>query len=375
MFDYSGNAPGCGSLHPCRPDLSAPPALRAETAPVSSKSEWDRLVEAAQSEGSLYIYSGAVPPEARAATQQAFKQRFGINIEYTAGSGSEVSQKFRFEHAAGLRIADIVQTGPASLINFIRPLNVTIPIEPLLVLPEVKDLSRWREGRYPFFDDEKHMFMMVLMASAYYVYNQDLVKKGEITLSTDIINPKWKGKIAMQDPSVSGGGSDWFTFTVTYILGTERGERFMRDLAKLEPIVTRDSRQLTEWVAREKYPIGIAPSVSMPVEFIRARAPISFAAVKEPRPLTPGGGVITTFKDSPHPNARKLYINWVLSKEGSTLYAPAHGYPSTRVDVPTEAFIPALIPAPGDVMLDQEYELKKGGMLKLAAEIFGSLRK
>ncbi len=339
------------------------------------KSDWDKLVEAARTEGTLNIYSGAVPPEARTAAQQAFKQKFGVNIEYTAGSGSEVSQKFKAEYAAGLRIADIVQTGATSLINYIRPLNVTIPIEPLLVLPEVKDRSKWRLGKYPFIDDEKHMFMIVLLANSYYVYNKNLVREGEITATPDVLNPKWKGKITMQDPSVTGNGSDWFSFTVTKVLGPERGEKFMRDLIKQDPVVTRDSRQLTEWVAREKYPIGIAPSMSMPVEFIRAGAPIAFAAVNEPRSLTPGGGVITTFKDSPHPNARTLYLNWVLSKEGSTIYAPAHGYPPTRVDVPTDAFIPALIPKPEDIMPDQEYELKKGQLLKLSGEIFGSLRK
>ncbi len=270
-------------------------------------------------------------------------------------------------------MVDLMSLGSTSLMNFIRPMNVTAPLEPLFLLPEIKDPSKWREGKLPFADDDKHMFMAVLLANSFYVANQS-VKEGEITKTSDLINPKWKGQIVIQDPSVSGNGSDWFAFVMTNILGPERGGQFMRELVNLQPVITRDSRQMTEWVARGKYQIGVAASVSTPVEFIKDGAPISFIRVKEPRTLSAGGGVIATFKDVPHPNARILYINWLLSKEGSTIYAPAYGYPSTRVDVPTEAFIPALVPAPGDVIPDQDYEIKKGELLKVAADLFGSLR-
>ncbi len=362
-------------------------ACGAATAPVSpaspgaaqkpaatQKSDWDKMVETARSEGTVAVYAGTIPAPMRTAVQEAFKQKYGINVEFTVAGGNEIAQKFKAETNAGLHLVDLMQLGSTSLTNFIQPMHVTVPIEPLLVLPDVIDPGKWREGKLPFADAERHMFMATLLANNFIVTNNEAVKESDITSTPDLLNPKWKGKIVIQDPGLAGNGNDWFSFTIINILGAEKGEAFMRNLVKQEPVLSRDSRQMTEWVARNKYSIAIAPSMSMAVEFIRNGAPISFARVKEPRSLSPGSGVISTFKEVPHPNAAKLYINWLLSKEGSTVFAPAYGYPSTRVDVPTDSFIPAMIPAPGDVIPDPDYELKKGELLKLAAEIFAGLR-
>ena len=83
-------------------------------------------------------------------------------------------------------------------------------------------------------------------------------------------------------------------------------------------------------------------------------------------------------KEAPHPNATKVFVNWLLSKEGSSLVAPAIGYPSARSDVPTDHFMPVLVPRPGDIRVEIEidgWSLTKGKMQRAAAELFGSLLK
>jgi len=78
-------------------------------------------------------------------------------------------------------------------------------------------------------------------------------------------------------------------------------------------------------------------------------APFAFIDVKEPRRLNSGYGIICVFKKAPHPNATKLFVNWLLSKEGSSVFARATQYASTRADVPPEGILPIMVPRPGDV--------------------------
>lgn len=349
--------------------------IKAEASPAGDlEVRWKDLVEKAQKEGTVSIYCANVPVSARTAVQQAFKKKFGINVEYTPTAGGEIVQKYTTEHMAGLNLVDVMHTGNTQFTNSFEPMNVTLPMEPFLMLPEVADQAKWRGGKLPFVDKQKHAFMVVMVANNLYIINPDLVKDGELKSTLDILNPKWKGKIVLQDPGVAGNGNDWFTFTLTTILGMERGEKFMRDFAKQDPTVVRDNRLLVEGVARGKYPVGIGCSVSQVVDFIKSGARVAFAKVNQPRLLTPGAGVIFTFKEVPHPNARKLFINWFFSREGGSIYAPVHGYPSLRLDVSTDDFIPALIPGPNDILPTEEYTLKKGELMKLGGAIFSGLR-
>jgi len=340
---------------------------------VESK-EWKELVARAQKEGTVSVYSTYLPAETRNVVQQAFKKKYGINVEYTAGSGGEIAQKFKTEWNAGLRIVDLFHVGIIEFRDMIKPMKVTVPIEPFLMLPEVVDPAKWKGGRLPFLDADKHAFMLVLLADNFYVINTDLVKMDEIRSTLDVLDPKWKGKIVLLDPTIPGNSNAWFVHTIARILGRERGEQFMRDLLKQEPTILRDSRQAVEGVARGKYPLVIGASVTQPVEFIKNGAQIAFAKLNEPSYIT-AGTVMFAIKEVPHPNAAKLFINWLASREGSSVYAPSHGYPSARLDVSTEGFVPVIIPGANDRSSDtEEYMAERAKFMKLAVEIFGGKR-
>ncbi len=353
----------------------APDSRGATVAKGVDSKEWKELVTRAQKEGTVSVYSAFVPAGARSAVQQAFKKKFDINVEYTPGTGAEIEQKFKTEYATGLRLTDLFHVGSIEFRDFIKPMKVSVPLEPLLMLPDVVEPAKWKGGRLPFLDAEKHALTLILLVDNFYAINTDLVKMDEIKSTLDVLNPKWKGKIVLVDPSVPGNSNEWFAHTILKVLGRERGEKFMRDLLKQEPTVVRDSRQAAEWVARGKHPLVIGASVSQPVDFIKNKAPIAFARLNEPNFITAAAGIFVTFKEAPHPNAAKLFINWLASREGSSIYAPAHGYPSVRTDVSTEGFVPAIIPGPNDRLSDtEEYMAEKAKLMKLAVEIFGGAR-
>ena len=64
--------------------------------------------------------------------------------------------------------------------------------------------------------------------------------------------------------------------------------------------------------------------------------------------MSPQAGAVALFNRAPHPNAAKVYLNWLLSKEGQTIFARATGYISARLDVPTD-HAPQRVPIPGSI--------------------------
>ncbi len=71
-------------------------------------------------------------------------------------------------------------------------------------------------------------------------------------------------------------------------------------------------------------------------------------------PATTGAfGTLGLWNNAPHPNAAKVYLNWILSKEGQSIYAKADGQASVRADVDASAWLsPTLIPKKGQQYLD-----------------------
>src|SRR5262249_46843281 len=76
----------------------------------------------------------------------------------------------------------------------------------------------------------------------------------------------------------------------------------------------------------------------VPVAIVDARQ------LKEGTDLSPTNGNLALFNRAPNPNAAKIYINWLLSKEGQTVFARANGYVSARLDVPTDHTEPCRVP-------------------------------
>ena len=103
-------------------------------------------------------------------------------------------------------------------------------------------------------------------------------------------------------------------------------------------MLTRDHRQASEWIASGKYPLGTGLDNSNVAEFTKKGAPIDqIANFTEGNYLSAAWGTINFVDRSPHPNAAKIYINWVLSKEGQLAWQKHSGYNSARMDIPKDS--------------------------------------
>ncbi len=363
---------GCSGATPAAGGPSGAPSAAPSAASTASSfdQQWAALVKAAQAEGTVSIV-GETLGESKNTIAKAFRDKYGIAADIIDGRGAEMVPKIKAERQAGLYLSDIGLQGISTIVLDIKPLGITIPLEPLLVLPEVTDPSKWRGGQLPFIDKERHAIALGALAVPLIIVNSDMVGPGDIKSHMDLLQPKWKGKIAMVDPSTSGTGNNWFTHLVTRVYGPEKGLQFMRDLSKQDIQMTRDIRLFTEWIAKGKYAVGIGQSMTLVFQFKEAGAPIGYPSLAEPPFLSGGSANLIVFDKPAHPNAAKLFANWVMSREGIQAFVPALGYPTLRADVPSDYVDPALVPPPGVTFKgEDDYVRSRAEMRKVAGEIF-----
>jgi hypothetical protein len=119
--------------------------------------EWDKTVEAAKNEGQL-VAGIPASAELRKGITESFKSRFpGIELEVTTSRGPTNASKIAAEHAAGMRYFDLLISGTSTPFNLLNA-GILDPVEPLLILPEVKDPKRWFGGHI-WLDNAKRFFM------------------------------------------------------------------------------------------------------------------------------------------------------------------------------------------------------------------------
>lgn len=305
--------------------------------------EWDELVKAAKKEGRISI-KGPPGAKVRRALTGGFEKAFpGIRVEYGGGRGGELAAKIIRERRAGIYTTDVWLGGLGTQLSLLRPQGVQDPILPALILPEVKDPKNWKDNRLEFADNEgKYALVFVNQGGSIIAHNTNLVKAKDVPKSLqDLLDPRWRGKIIATDPTASGPGRATFTWLYKTI-----GSEYIRKLGKQKITFTRDRRSQADQVARGAYLLALGISNVDAKPFIDAGAPLKVGwHLKEGSYASASYGGLALVNRAPHPNAAKVYINWVLGKEGQTLLAEAAGWVSRRRDVPA---------------IDPEMELKPG---------------
>lgn len=366
----------CAPQAPAAPAMPAPekpgvsPAPSAAPAVAPWQKEWDKVVEAAKREGKVVIYSTG-GTGTRAAISKGFKQKYGLDAEVLTAPGGATAEKILTERRAGLYVADIYIGGATTVVTQLKPVGVFDSLEPALILPEVANPKLWWGGQLNWVDKDHQIFLFEAYTSGDLGINTELVKPGEIKVLNDLLNPKWKGKIIINDPTIAGTGVKFVGVVVT-----KRSWDFWREMAsKQEPIVLRDARLQVDWLARGKYAIVIIPKSEPMTEFINAGAPITGLAT-EIQYVT--GDVMGMPNKAPHPNAAKVFINWFLGPEGQRAYSESQGTVSAREDVAV-ATVPAYKQRKTGVeyfnSITEDFLLAQADHMKTAKEVFGPLMK
>jgi iron(III) transport system substrate-binding protein len=274
-------------------------------AQVSSQAEWEKTVEAAKVEGQLVIYAGADYDALFAEFQMKYPE---IKVTSVIATGREVAQRMMTERRAGKYLVDLYLNGASTAYSILYKGKVIEPIKPILVLPEIIDQSKWwMGGKYNYSDDEgRYIFSFNGELQPYFAYNSKLVNVAEVKSYWDLLNPKWKGKIVVLDPTIGGPVATPLRFVYYH---PEIGPTFLRRLLG----------EIGDWLSSGRYPISIFTAYSrtgldvakkqgLPVDWF---GPKNF---KEGIPLSNANGNVCLINKAPHPNAARVAINWLLEK-------------------------------------------------------------
>lgn len=314
-------------------------ALLAAQSKHGWEAEWDKTVQAAKKEGKLTIYISEVYEEVFREFEKKYPEIKVLAVPALAG---QLAQRIMSERRAGKYLADLYLSGSDTVYNVFYKGNMLDPIKPALILPEVLDESKWFGNRHIYVDEKgQYIFAFNGITQTYFYYNTKLVTPKEFKSYWDFVNPKWKGKIIILEPGISGTGA-----VLRFLYNNPGiGPKFLRQfLDEMQLTSTRDRRQLVDWLATGKFPIaGLQPYIADIHKAKEQGLPVGWfdpGAFKEGAPLATAAGNIALFNQAPHPNAAKLAINWVLSREGQTVIQEiGRDKDSLRTDIPKETVL------------------------------------
>ncbi len=357
---------------PASPEKTSVPQLPAVNGEDWQK-EWDKNIREAKKEGIVVIYAAYGVAQVREPFLRAFKEKFGFPLEMTVARGPELTAKLVNERRAGLFIADVYMGGATSIANEMVPKGMLDPIEPHLILSEVKNPGLWFGGYLPIWDSQRTAAASLANITSRMAINTSLIQPQELTSYKDLLQTKFKGLIVMNDPTSAGGGLSWFSMS-RQLMGVD----YIKNLVKQDLMITRDLRLMSEWLARGKYAIGIAVDSGGIRALIKDGAPLyMLSPFKEGIDLGMGGGNMAVMSNSPHPYSTNVFINWGLSREGQTILSKALGMASRRIDVPTDHLEPWMVPDPSFkyIIESEEDIINEYKKIELARELFAPVLK
>jgi len=289
--------------------LAAATGLMLGLAPASAQTEdWAKVVDAAKQEGTLVLYTAFVGQPSTRLVADAFTAEFGIPVEILEARASEIRERVRVEQAAGRFAADVLFTSDSQTKVYVAEDKSVAPIPPSPSQPKVKES----------FDMGDLPFAPVMIIPYGILANTNLVSEADMPKKwADLTDPKWQDKILADDPRASGGG--YATFFVTH---EALGEEYHHQMAKQKPVFTRDQRESQRRVARGEYALYI-PLILTDAAGLKG-LPVKAIVPEEGVPYVLYGNVL--LKNAPHPNAARLYIDFLQSPKAQAIYAAqGHG--------------------------------------------------
>jgi iron(III) transport system substrate-binding protein len=313
---------------------------------AQGSSAWDRLVADARKEGKVVIIAPP-DPQVRESIPKAFKEKYGVTVEYLGGRSSDTAARLRTERQSGIYSVDVALSGMLTMASIFHAEKMLDPLRPALIDPDVVDGKKWKAGKLWFIDPEdQYILRLFSTRTAMFYLNTNHVKPQEIKSAQDLLDPKFKGRIITSDPTLPGIGSiDAARFYIQF------GEDFVKKLyIDQKMLISRDRRQIGDGLARGAYPIALGAEDEEMERLEKEGFPIHrvYSLSDMFDIVSPSVGHVAIFNNAPHPNAARLFANWVASKEGLEVYSRARGGTPTRNDINAAAYLPPeMIPKTG----------------------------
>ncbi|HEY7219769.1 MAG TPA: extracellular solute-binding protein [Candidatus Binatia bacterium] len=275
---------------------------------AQDKENWNDVVAAARKEGKVVLYGTSTFRPMVKEMEPLLTKRYGIKVEFLIARSREVRERINAEVRAKRPVGDLGQAGATSLPALWQDggLENWLPASIKFVRHEIADdMELPKVPITPIYANLRGILV-----------NTKLVRPGEEPKTwKDLADPKWRGKILMDDPRSAGAGNSWFVSTVRF---PGLGKEFHQALAQNKPVFTSAGtyQQIANRIAQGEYAIGFPVDADSLLEL--KGAPVKFIAPKEGITYTVMG--IGLVKNAARANAGKVFIDFSLSEEAQRVF-------------------------------------------------------
>jgi iron(III) transport system substrate-binding protein len=302
-----------------------------------------------EAEGKVVLYTTANTSDTKTMTDSFKKIYPKIDVQFDRTSDSQLMEKILNEARAGNLLWDVVST--TGFYGYL------LKKRGLLAPYDSPERKYFRDG----FKDPQAYWTSTYTTYAVFGFNTRLVSKVNAPRShEDLLKPFWKGQVGIE-----GRGYEWFTATISG-MGREKGLRFMRALAAQKPDLRIGRTLLAQLVAAGEFN-GTLTAYMHNFDALKVSgAPVEWV------PLAPSFAnlhPVALSAKSPHPNAGKLFIDFMLSQRGQEVARLLRRIPD-RIDTPPDP--PTLLQGITPAFTAPEIYDDFDRYIKLFQEIFGS---
>ena len=304
-------------------------------AAVDWKADWEKTIQLGNKEGRVVVLLllGQVFRDAVLPFERAYPQ---IKLEATGARGRDITPRIRAERDAGQFLWDVFLNASETGDLIFKRANYLTPLKPALMLPEVLANDKWLGGFDDGWIDVENQFLYGYLGEISHVVhvNRQSVSETQLSSIEQLTDPRWKGKVIMDDPRRAGPGSADLGHLMMVL-----GENWVRKFLANDPVIVDNPRQLAEFLYRGRYPIAVSLRAEMYLDFQKQ----GLTHVKPLAPQSEAGGrlsmsrVAGLFERAPHPNAAKVFVNWFLSRDAQQHLANVSGLNSRRLDTVSTA--------------------------------------
>jgi ABC-type Fe3+ transport system substrate-binding protein len=294
------------------------------------ESDWHKTVQAGKKEGRVIalLLLGQVFRDALTHFERAYPE---IKLEATGARGRDVTPRIRAEREAGQYQWDVYLNASETGDLIFKPAGYLAPLRPALVLPEVLTEDKWLGGFEDGWIDVEARYLYGYLGdvSSLVHVNRNVIPEGQPKSVEELVNPRWKGKVMIDDPRRAGPGSADLAHFLMVL-----GEGWLRKFLANDLVIIDNPRQLADFLYRGRYPIAVSLRTEMYRDFKRQ-------GLTEVKPLDSDeeastrlsmSRVVGLFDRAPHPNAAKILVNWVLTREAQQHFVDATAVNSRRLD-------------------------------------------
>lgn len=320
---------GCGSSDP------SPAEPGEEVDSLAS------LTEAAQAEGEL-TFLGGVDEAVVQRIAEAFESEYGITVHYqrlsTGDQKPVVEQQFQAQN---------VQFDVSFLSDEAWVADTAAEGHWASLDPDVlTDLSRLPA------ELQQEFYVPVSTGTFGVIYNVDNVDESELPKNvTDLLDDRWRGKLAVVDPELGGAAVASSVYGWSKTLGDDFPE-FLDGLMDQDPVLVGSAAQGTQMVGAGELDLAVLASATFASVAQEEGLPVELYYMD---PATIFTRVAQVPAKASHPNAGRLFVNWMVSPEGQEAINGDMAGSS-----PYDAGVTSSLPLPEDYLYFPPSELKTG---------------